>query len=145
MARPRRRRQASPWSGLVLGFLLTAFILAFAYTGYLVFAWARSAVAGAPSLTELALPRLRPSVRAAPDNEPAAGVNPRPQTQTKGQAPNLARNERITVLVLGTDQRFDDPVASRTDTIIVVTADPATGKVGMLSLPRDLWVTIPGF
>lgn len=145
MARPRRRRQASPWSGLVLGFLLTAFILAFTYTGYLVFAWARSAVAGAPSLAELALPRLRPPIRTVPDTGSVAGVNAQPQTQPKRQAPNLSRKERITVLILGTDQRFDDPVASRTDTIIVVTADPATGKVGMLSLPRDLWVTIPGY
>ncbi len=145
MARPRRRRQASPWSGLVLGFLLTAFIFAFAYTGYLVFAWARSAVAGAPSLAELALPRLRPPIRTVPDNSSVVGVSAQPQTQPRRQAPNLSRKERITVLILGTDQRFDDPIASRTDTIIVVTADPATGKVGMLSLPRDMWVTIPGY
>jgi polyisoprenyl-teichoic acid--peptidoglycan teichoic acid transferase len=145
VTRPRRHRQISPWSGLVIGFLLTAFILAFAYTGYLVFAWARTAVAGAPSLSELALPRLQSPVRAAPDTDPVTGAITQPQTQPKRQAPNIGRKERITVLVMGTDQRFDDPVASRTDTMIVLTVDPASGKVGMLSLPRDLWVTIPGY
>jgi len=29
--------------------------------------------------------------------------------------------------------------------MILVTIDPATGKAGMLSIPRDLWVTIPGY
>ncbi len=32
-----------------------------------------------------------------------------------------------------------------TDTIILLTVDPATKTAGMLSIPRDLWVNIPGF
>ena len=32
-----------------------------------------------------------------------------------------------------------------TDTIILMTIDPATRTAGMLSIPRDLWVYIPGF
>ncbi len=32
-----------------------------------------------------------------------------------------------------------------TDTIIVFTIDPLTKKAGMLSIPRDMWVNIPGF
>ena len=31
-----------------------------------------------------------------------------------------------------------------TDTMMVVRADPGTGTIGVLSLPRDLWVDIPG-
>jgi LCP family protein required for cell wall assembly len=146
LARPRRRRRPSPWSGLILAFLLTAFILAFAYTGYLAYAWARAAVAGAPSLAELTRSRLNPPAQAQGDTTGSApAVSPQLQPQAKRQAPNLRRKERINVLILGTDQRPDDPVASRTDTMIVVTLDPATGKAGMLSLPRDLWVTVPGF
>ena len=33
----------------------------------------------------------------------------------------------------------------RTDTMILVTIDPATKSAGMLSIPRDLWVPIPGY
>src|SRR5690606_5225250 len=32
-----------------------------------------------------------------------------------------------------------------TDTIIVLTVDPLTKTAGMLSIPRDLWVNIPGY
>ncbi len=55
---------------------------------------------------------------------------------------------KITVLLLGIDQRSlveADERFFRTDTIIVVQIDPARGTAGMLSIPRDLWVDIPGF
>jgi len=32
-----------------------------------------------------------------------------------------------------------------TDTIILLTMDPVTKTAGMLSIPRDLWINIPGF
>jgi len=35
--------------------------------------------------------------------------------------------------------------APRTDTMIVLTYDPVTNTAGMLSVPRDLWVDIPGY
>jgi LCP family protein required for cell wall assembly len=34
---------------------------------------------------------------------------------------------------------------SRTDTMLLYTLDPVTHSAGMLSIPRDLWVNIPGF
>jgi LCP family protein required for cell wall assembly len=46
--------------------------------------------------------------------------------------------------LLGVDKRPDDQYA-RTDTMILVTIDPATGQGGMVSIPRDLWVTVPGY
>lgn len=53
--------------------------------------------------------------------------------------------ERLNVLLLGIDQRpNDNPDTTRTDTMIVLTLDPATHTAGMLSIPRDLYVTIPG-
>ncbi|MGD9049859.1 MAG: LCP family protein, partial [Anaerolineae bacterium] len=48
------------------------------------------------------------------------------------------------VLLLGIDRRNGTGWAYRTDTIIVVSLDPTTGAAGMLSIPRDLQVTIPG-
>jgi polyisoprenyl-teichoic acid--peptidoglycan teichoic acid transferase len=32
-----------------------------------------------------------------------------------------------------------------TDTLILLTVDPMTNTAGMLSIPRDMWVNIPGF
>jgi LCP family protein required for cell wall assembly len=54
---------------------------------------------------------------------------------------------RVTVLVMGLDYRDwsagDGP--SRTDTMMLLTMNPLDNTAGMLSVPRDLWVSIPGF
>ena len=49
----------------------------------------------------------------------------------------------LNVVILGSDQRPGDG-SWRTDTIVLVSVDRTTGHVGVLSVPRDLWVTIPG-
>jgi LCP family protein required for cell wall assembly len=59
------------------------------------------------------------------------------------ETPSLA-GERVNILLLGTDKRLVEQGPSRTDTMIVVTVDPETKTAGMLSIPRDLWVPIPG-
>jgi LCP family protein required for cell wall assembly len=54
--------------------------------------------------------------------------------------------ERFTVLVLGMDQRPGEFGTSyRTDTMILISLDPKTNRVGMLSIPRDLYVDVPGW
>lgn len=52
--------------------------------------------------------------------------------------------DRVTVLVLGIDQRCDEEGPTRTDTMMVLTMDPVGLSAAALSLPRDLWVEIPG-
>lgn len=52
---------------------------------------------------------------------------------------------RITVLIIGLDARDTDTSAPRSDTMILLTVDPLTKTAGMLSIPRDMWVNIPGF
>ncbi len=52
---------------------------------------------------------------------------------------------RLTVLIMGIDQRPDETVGSaRTDLMILLSLDPATRSAGMLSIPRDLFMPIPG-
>ncbi len=53
----------------------------------------------------------------------------------------LGEDGRLTVLVLGSDYR-DGVIGSRTDAIIVASIDPRSGKVAMVSLPRDT-VNVP--
>lgn len=54
---------------------------------------------------------------------------------------------RITILIIGLDYR--DWIANegppRSDTMILLTIDPLTKTAGILSIPRDMWVNIPGF
>jgi LCP family protein required for cell wall assembly len=51
--------------------------------------------------------------------------------------------ERVTVLLLGIDERHQETGPFRTDTMLVLTVDPVAKTAGILSIPRDLWVTIP--
>jgi len=51
---------------------------------------------------------------------------------------------RINLLLLGIDERANEHGPWRTDTLILLTVDPATLTAGLLSIPRDLWVPVPG-
>ncbi len=59
--------------------------------------------------------------------------------------PNWEKNERINILLLGIDRRAIEQGPCRTDTMIVVSVDPAAKSASMLSIPRDLWVLIPDY
>jgi LCP family protein required for cell wall assembly len=54
---------------------------------------------------------------------------------------------RVTVLLLGLDYRDwqSGEKYSRSDTMILLTLDPLSKSAGILSIPRDMWVAIPGF
>ena len=51
---------------------------------------------------------------------------------------------RTNVLLLGSDDSPERGSVGRTDTIILATVVPLKPYVGMLSIPRDLWVNVPG-
>ena len=71
---------------------------------------------------------------------PGSGPNATPVTVTY---PNWSKNEPVNILLLGLDFRPEEQ-DSRADTMIVVHIDPAEKTATMLSIPRDLWVPIPG-
>lgn len=52
---------------------------------------------------------------------------------------------RVTVLLLGLDAREGDPDPPRTDTIILASLDSEERRAVLVSIPRDLWVAIPGY
>ena len=79
----------------------------------------------------------RPPVATTP-----APVPPLPTTP----ATVAASVGRFNILVLGTDKRTDmQDVAARSDTMILLSVDPQWKTAGVLSIPRDLQVTIPGY
>jgi LCP family protein required for cell wall assembly len=51
---------------------------------------------------------------------------------------------RTNLLVLGIDRVPEGSDLGRSDTNILVTVKPLGPYIGLLSIPRDLWVTIPG-
>ncbi len=53
---------------------------------------------------------------------------------------------RINLLLMGLDYRdWEEGDTPLTDTMILLTFDPLNDTASMLSIPRDLWVPIPGF
>ncbi|MGF1504634.1 MAG: LCP family protein [Anaerolineae bacterium] len=52
---------------------------------------------------------------------------------------------RTNILVLGLDARPGEPDVTRTDAMMLVTVDPRQPYTGMLSIPRDLYVNVPGY
>ncbi len=52
---------------------------------------------------------------------------------------------RTTVLVLGIDRPPEGTWTGRSDTMILASLPPFLPQVSMLSIPRDLWVSVPGY
>ncbi|MEZ4519812.1 MAG: LCP family protein [Chloroflexota bacterium] len=53
--------------------------------------------------------------------------------------------EQVNILLMGVDLRCDEDGPTHSDTIMLASIDPVSKRVSVLSLPRDLWVEIPGY
>ncbi len=102
------------------------------------------------SLPGLAIARITPTP--LPDATPVSIEEGSPSVESPQQQVGLQPDpwdgaSRVTVLMMGLD--YNDWRAGegppRTDTMILLTLDPLSKTAGMLSIPRDLWVSIPGF
>jgi len=124
----RRRRNSIP--ALVVGLLVLLLVI----VGVLVLAFLFSWVRGS-----LSTPGVSPGL---PGNtQPSENV-----TYGFGQLlPTWAGTDRVTVLLLGVDERSQESGPWRTDTVMLLTLDPISRQAGVLSIPRDLWVPIPGY
>lgn len=64
------------------------------------------------------------------------------ETAIPPAAPPLGGRETVNFLLIGSDRRA---VSFRTDTLVVVSIRPRDQSVSMISIPRDLYVYIPGW
>lgn len=119
--------------------LLTAYLT---YTGMRDFVahWKITNLPGATVLDATSTPNAAGEILpTTPDPLSGGDLAPTP--------PPWDGSNRVTMLVMGLDYRDwetgDGP--PRTDTMILFTIDPIHRTAGMLSIPRDLWVSIPGF
>jgi LCP family protein required for cell wall assembly len=125
---------------LVLGFVITTFAF-----GFVIYGGVRELTA---SWTGVGInpfsPLISTSDSSSPDGSPVATETlPPPQTTP---IPWDGKS-RVTILLLGLDFRdWEQGLgAPRTDTMMLLSVDPVSRMVSMLSIPRDLWVEIPGF
>ncbi|MCF6278130.1 MAG: LCP family protein [Anaerolineales bacterium] len=110
-----------------------------------IFVFLRGFVAG---FDLLELPGM--AVTHSPGGEIDLGTGSAPTPEVVAPASDLPEAwdgaSRVTILFLGLDQRDTDAEvdAPRSDTMILFTMDPVSKTAGMLSIPRDMWVNIPG-
>lgn len=140
--RSKPNRTHSPIPGWLIKLLAGGFVVAALLSVYLVYTLVRDLSA---SWTETGLPSFgilqsEDGVSSEPGEEPAAAVLEELPDPWSG-------NERVTILLMGLD--YHDWRAGegppRTDSMMLMTIDPISETAGMMSIPRDLWVEIPGF
>jgi LCP family protein required for cell wall assembly len=148
---PHLRKQAA---NPLTWFLLVAFLIAVMAVTYLTYISVRNFVShwkltkgqGIALSEDNSQPTSTPNALGTPAAEeeiltsPIQDIGPEPKPWDGAS--------RVTVLVMGLD--FGDWSSARkcpchTDTMILLTIDPLTRSAGILSIPRDLWVNIPGF
>lgn len=148
MAQPRNKqtssnRSVNRTSGLKIGIIailaIVAAIITFVTVRTLVQSWTIGTLPGAPSVSE-------PTASAGLAGTDVA-VSTNPLQSSAGPTPQAwDGSSRVTVLLMGLD--YDDTEARktpRTDSMMVVSMDPQTKTAGIMSIPRDTWVNIPGF
>jgi len=87
--------------------------------------------------------------KTAPVSTAEAGVTSTPEVAAPSVElpPPWDGASRVTILIIGLDYRDWEAGqgAPRSDTMILLTIDPISMTAGILSIPRDMWVNIPGF
>jgi polyisoprenyl-teichoic acid--peptidoglycan teichoic acid transferase len=81
------------------------------------------------------------------ERNPDKPETPPEESSEKPEAPPPASGEPLNVLVLGVDRRPSEGegASSRSDTIMLAQVSPGSGRVELLSVPRDLYVEVePG-
>lgn len=127
----------------VLWGLLIIFLITLSATVYLTYSVVRGATADSYSQgNEPALSLTESQV----NNQPEVNVNAPLQAENGPTPVPWDGANRVNVLVMGLDYRdWEGEGPSRTDTMMLLTMDPVSRTAGMLSIPRDLWVNVPGF
>jgi LCP family protein required for cell wall assembly len=136
-----------PWLRVALW---AAFLLAALLIGYLTFISVRGLVASW-EMTDLPGITIKDATpvpgQAGAQGTPGAEMLAPVQPVGGPTPPAWDGANRVSLLIMGLDYRDWESGEGppRTDTMIVLTIDPINRTAGMLSVPRDLWVNIPGF
>jgi polyisoprenyl-teichoic acid--peptidoglycan teichoic acid transferase len=133
------------WMGI--GLVLAAAI--FFFSRSLVACWRLTALEG---MLPASCTTIQPvSTQTNPEGTPVAASTLVPTVISAPQIelpPPWDGASRVTILIIGLDYgdwAADRTGPSRSDTMMLLTIDPVTMTAGMLSVPRDMWVNIPGF
>ncbi len=124
--------------------LLVAFVVVAVITAFVAFRMIRNLILTNDTFN-------LPGVAIKDPGSPGISTDPAPVTGPL-QAPDGPTPQpwdgvnRVNVLVMGLDFRdWEAGDYPRTDTMILFSLDPVSKTAGFMSIPRDMWVNIPGF
>ena len=142
---PKRSKSSAGQINVTVAVVYTLVVLGMAViaSGWL-YGWAQQRIVGESSLADLANFDFLIPNRNEPPPLPADGLPQGEAAQNAPEAEPVAVVPPVNILLLGTDSRPSDIDIPRTDTMMLVSFDAQNQTAGMLSLPRDLWVPIPG-
>lgn len=124
---------------LIMGVAIVLAISGFLIMRGLIVSW---------TFTDLPGIAIADTTGAGNGSQSTAAVTPEAVVPPSELPPVWDGASRVNILVMGVDYgdwSADRDGPSRTDSMILLTLDPITREAGMLSIPRDLWVNIPGF
>jgi len=108
---------------------------------YVACAWLWAAPYRAPAAARVAPPPARVEAVAPPPQTPPSLAPRAPLEVRKQRTPPLANTRNF--LIIGLDRRPDGTGPALADTLVVVVLDEQSQHVGLISIPRDLYVDIP--
>ncbi len=141
-----REIKISTRSGLKIGLLIIFAIAAF-LSAYVAYSKSRDFWASY-DITQIEGFAIKDKASGSTDSEGTPNPTPEiPQLSTGPLAEPWDGASRVTLLIMGLDYRdwLSGEGPPRTDTMILLTLDPLSRTAGILNIPRDLWVNIPGF
>jgi LCP family protein required for cell wall assembly len=104
---------------------------------------ATSSTGPAAQATDLLSPTRMPGAATIPSTAMPAAATPLPTLTPLAEFPLNIPDHYLNIVLLGSDRRPQSS-AWRTDSMIVVSVDATNNVIRLLSIPRDLWVYIPG-
>jgi len=134
------------WRSLAYWIFVTAAMLAaFFIVRKLTLCWTLTALPGMPP-AECAFQNQPSSDLPASPNPATTNDLPIELSAPEMDLPQWDGASRINIAFFGLrgDDGQGEGCPTCTDTIMVLTVDPVTKTAGMLSIPRDMWVNIPG-
>jgi len=147
-ARSSAHRSSFSWSQLVCALLFIALVTIGLYLGYLAYGTVRALAAHTQFRSIPILPaysdQQAQQTQGTDPNSPGQAGQQEQESSKLEIHPDIQNKERVNILFLGLDQRPGESMAARTDTMILFSVNPKNMSVSMLSIPRDLWVPIPG-
>ncbi len=141
MRAPSTKRLKLPTDRLTLGLIIALGVIGI-IAAIFAFIFVRNVVAG---WTMTNLPGLQ--INNNPSKNAQGTPLPSGPLQASGPTPQpWDGTSRVTVLLMGLDYRdWEAGEVPRSDSMWLFTIDPVSKTAGMMSIPRDTWVNIPGY